>query len=113
MRIIAGSDESGQTDAIGICARFDTPRGLACTSDGAMVVIADSANHRLRLFHTATRSVTTVQLNHSPMIIPMPEALAFARTTPTPDSVLYIVCAERSGNDGALRRFNMLTGLQA
>ena len=113
---MAGSSEKGYSDGIGSNSRFDRPYDVVCTSDGSKVVVADRGNHRLRMIHTATNEVITLagdgvaQNSDGAALgasILEPYFMAFDRTTPSPDSVLYIT----SGlGRGILRRFDFCSG---
>eukprot|EP00037_Helgoeca_nana_P024258 m.257306 g.257306 ORF g.257306 m.257306 type:complete len:312 (+) comp26586_c0_seq4:251-1186(+) len=57
--VYAGSGEAGTNDGPCPIAQFYHPRGIAVDLEGNLVV-ADQANHLIRLVNTATRAVTTV-----------------------------------------------------
>jgi hypothetical protein len=60
VQLIAGGDESGNTDGVGAAARFDSPYGLLCTRDGSSLLVADTYNHRLRRIALPSAAVSTV-----------------------------------------------------
>ncbi len=47
-------------DGVGTAARFNNPEGLAISSDGKTLYIADSRNNRVRKMDLATNAVSTV-----------------------------------------------------
>ncbi len=51
---------SGYADGVGTLAKFNVPRGIAVSPDGAYVLIADSGNFRVRRLDLTTTAVTTV-----------------------------------------------------
>ncbi len=115
--LMAGSSRKGYSDGIGSNARFSSPKGVVCTSDGSKVVVADTENHRLRLIHTATNEVITIagdgqQKNSDGQAlaasIDSPWSLAFDRTTSSPESALYVACF--GAVTGILRRFELSSG---
>jgi hypothetical protein len=58
---IAGSpDASGAVDAVGAAARFNRPRSVAVSVDGARLFVADEGNATVRTIDLATRQVTTL-----------------------------------------------------
>jgi hypothetical protein len=58
--VVAGTGRRGHGDGPGPLARFDNPRGLALSSCGRFVLVADSGNHCIRRLDLATGVVTTV-----------------------------------------------------
>lgn len=60
--ILAGSGQYGSTDAWGLAARFNNPRGLALDAGGPTpyLYVADSANNRIRRIDLATTEVVTI-----------------------------------------------------
>eukprot|EP00961_Rhodomonas_salina_P128158 1727177-Rhodomonas_salina.2 len=57
---VAGSSLSGNSDGAATLSRFSLPAGLAATPDGARLVIADTSNHRIRVFERETNQVSTL-----------------------------------------------------
>ncbi len=63
---LAGSGSSfssGYVDGIGSSARFNLPTGVAISSDGSTVYVADSGNNRIRKIDIATQLVSTLAGN--------------------------------------------------
>jgi sugar lactone lactonase YvrE len=58
---VAGSGASGNVDATGVAAQFNTPKGIVAL--GGMLYVADTGNHTLRKIDPATFAVTTVAGN--------------------------------------------------
>ena len=57
---LAGSGTKAFADGVGTSAKFANPSGIAVTSDGSHLFVADMFNNRIRMIATATASVTTV-----------------------------------------------------
>lgn len=58
--LLAGANgTSGFVDATGAAARFNAPYGLALSSDGLSLLVADQNNHRIRQIVLASGVVTT------------------------------------------------------
>ena len=55
-----GALAAGMDDGIGIAASFEDPRGLAITSDGSILFVADTRNNLIRKIVLATNSVSTL-----------------------------------------------------
>lgn len=51
---------SGSADGVGSAARFNSPRGVAISSDGSFALVADDANAAIRRIDLNTNAVTTV-----------------------------------------------------
>jgi len=58
--VIAGSGSAGYTNAVGTAAQFNAPRGLALSSDGSTLYVADSGNNVIRQINLSTKMVTTL-----------------------------------------------------
>jgi sugar lactone lactonase YvrE len=57
---LAGSPDSwGSADGT-TAARFNYPRGICCTSDGAVLYVCDTNNHTIRLVSIGTGNVATI-----------------------------------------------------
>ena len=56
----SGSNSAGSVDGVGTAARFFRPQGLAVTSDGAQLFVADTGSYKIRRITVATAVVTTV-----------------------------------------------------
>jgi len=57
---IAGSSEDGDADGVGDAAQFCGPAGIALSSDGSALFVADYENHMIRRVEVATGAVTTL-----------------------------------------------------
>ncbi|EOD20495.1 hypothetical protein EMIHUDRAFT_208373 [Emiliania huxleyi CCMP1516] len=57
---LAGSGEEGAADGVGDAAEFDSPYGVALSSDASALFVADSSNHKIRRVEVATGAVTTL-----------------------------------------------------
>jgi DNA-binding beta-propeller fold protein YncE len=57
---VAGVGTHGSTDGIGIDASFDRPTGLALSSDGGTLYVADTENNRIRRVDLASAPSHTV-----------------------------------------------------
>jgi len=57
---LAGSGSYGFQDGSAGSAMFSDPTGIAVTPDGSKAVVADSANHIIRLVNMATGTVSTL-----------------------------------------------------
>ena len=62
-RTIAGSLETGYEDGTTTYSKWNTPRGIAVSSDGNELFIADQGNHRLRKISLVFENVTTLAGN--------------------------------------------------
>ncbi len=113
---MAGSATPGYCDGIGPAAAFHLPSGLLVTSDGALILVADYLNQRIRMIHTTTRAVTTVVGNGSDIAfdgselhafklalamgagarapIAHPSTMAFDECCAEPESRVFIACGE-------------------
>jgi DNA-binding beta-propeller fold protein YncE len=57
---VAGSFGAGSSDGVGAAARFESPAGIALSSDGTFALVADTGNHTIRRIEVATGEVTTL-----------------------------------------------------
>jgi DNA-binding beta-propeller fold protein YncE len=57
---LAGTGKSGFTAGAGTNAKFDTPRGISFSPDGAAALIADSKNHKIRHIDLTSKDVVTI-----------------------------------------------------
>ena len=57
---IAGSNPPGFADGVGSAAHFNHPYGMAVTSDGKTLYVADVGNNAIRTIDLATNTVTTI-----------------------------------------------------
>lgn len=57
--VLAGSGKPGFKDGVGEEAQFNAPHNLAVAKDGT-VYIADTLNHRVRMYDPKTKAVTTI-----------------------------------------------------
>ncbi|SFC31118.1 NHL repeat-containing protein [Massilia yuzhufengensis] len=83
---LAGSDRPGMLDGAGSAAAFDTPSGIAVTTDGTLYV-ADTGNHAIRRIG-ADGTVTTIAVppeGERRPVLRRPVALALTR-----DGYLYV-----------------------
>jgi DNA-binding beta-propeller fold protein YncE len=92
--LIAGSLTPGFVNGIGSAARFNAPTGLAMSSDGAYLYVADRDNHAIRRIKLSNKSVTTVagkgvsgyrDAAYADAMFSLPEWILFG-----PDSNLYV-----------------------
>ncbi|OAM89019.1 hypothetical protein AW736_15080 [Termitidicoccus mucosus] len=84
MTTVGGTGADGYANGVGGTAAFSSPTGLALSSDGACLYIADTGNHAIRSLDTTTGEVT----------------------------ILAGIAGEIGGNDGDTgARFNSPTGL--
>ena len=56
----SGSNSAGSVDGVGTAARFFRPQGLAVTSDGAQLFVADTGSYKIRRITVATAVVSTM-----------------------------------------------------
>lgn len=56
---LAGTTTAGHLDATGATARFNYPMGVAISSNGLNIYVADSYNHRIRQLVLSSTAVTT------------------------------------------------------
>ena len=56
----SSSGENGYLDATGTSARFHYPQGVAITSNGATIYVADDGNNRIRQLVLSSTEVTTL-----------------------------------------------------
>ena len=64
---------SGRADGVATRAAFNRPRGLAITSDGSMLFVADFDNHQVR--HVPARDTLHCRARHTRAKRPSPSAL--------------------------------------
>ena len=57
---LAGSGDDGDADGVGAAAQFSGPTGIALSTDGGMLFVADTSNHTIRQVDVATGAVTTL-----------------------------------------------------
>ena len=57
---LAGSGEDGDADGVGDAAEFNGPSGVALSSDGSALFVADYDNNAIRRVEVATGAVTTL-----------------------------------------------------
>ena len=57
---VAGNENGGSSDGVGVAASFANPGGIAVSADGTLVAV--SGNHSLRLISQPSMGVTTVSL---------------------------------------------------
>lgn len=63
MTVLSGEDgNSGDDDGKADKAKFDSPRGVAFSSDGTKAYICDSNNHDIRIFDYGSNTVDTMKL---------------------------------------------------
>jgi sugar lactone lactonase YvrE len=124
---IAGAKGPGYADGPAATALFDTPCGLAVTSDGS-VIVADTGNHRLRritsdgnvstmqvVFAGETgsaqfSSVTGLALTHDGFLY-VTESDPGRVTQIAPDGTARLIAANGSGFPDTRDRFNQLAGI--
>ena len=68
--ILAGSQERGNRDGVGVLARFNSPIGIDIDSKG-MIYVCDAGNHNIRIVHPHTGLVTTVLINDANSVAPI------------------------------------------
>jgi hypothetical protein len=59
-RLLAGGNHSGYRDGAGTLALFSSPLGISFSPDGEMIAVADFGNRRVRLVHSASGLVSTL-----------------------------------------------------
>ena len=57
---LAGNGVAGAVDGIGAAARFNTPSGLALSSDGSLLYVADTASNKIRTIAVASGTALTI-----------------------------------------------------
>ena len=108
---IAGDGAAGALDGTGLDAQFSTPTGLAQSSDGLYLYIADNGNSLIRRITVATNEVITIAGNGSFGFGNNSNGLLASFNQPTDikvapgDSVIYISDTENH----VIRKMNLLT----
>ncbi len=108
---IAGNGTGGATDGIGSSAQFFAPTGLAQSSDGLYLYIADNGNSLIRRITLATNEVTTIAGDGNFAFANNSNGLLASFNQPTDikvapgDSVIYISDTENQ----VIRKMNLLT----
>lgn len=107
---LAGNGTMGSTDGVGTSAKFSYPSGLAISSNGQILYIADNGNSLIRKLDLSNNSVTTIagdgNFSHSDNT----NALQASFNQPTDlalrgDTVLFISDTENH----VIRKFNLVT----
>lgn len=107
---LAGNGTMGSTDGVGTSAKFSYPSGLAISSDGQILFIADNGNSLIRKLDLSSNSVTTIAGDGNFGHLDHTNALQASFNQPTDlalrgDTVLFISDTENH----VIRKFNLVT----